>query len=80
MSSNDKYLYIVDYWVPFPASEYGGVVNVIASNDQECFNLLSEEESFPEDYGHLIMENVINATKLRLAEDYECDIIDAFTT
>ena len=80
MSSNDKFLYVVDYWVPFPASEYGGVVNVIASNDQECFTIISEEESFPEDYGHLIMENVINATKLRLAEDYECDIIDAFTT
>ena len=80
MSSNDKFLYVVDYWVPFPTSEYGGIVNVIASNDQECFNLLSEEESFPENYGHLIMENVINATKLRLAEDYECDIIEAFLT
>jgi len=80
MSSNDKFLYVVDYWVPFPTSEYGGIVNVIASNDQECFNLLSEEESFPENYGHLIMENVINATKLRLAEDYECDIIEAFIT
>jgi len=80
MSSNDKFLYVVDYWVPFPLSEYGGVINVIASSDQECFNLLSEEESFPDKYGHLIMENVINATKLRLAEDYECDIIDAFIT
>lgn len=80
MSSNDKFLYVIDYWVPFPTSEYGGIVNVIASNDQECFNILSEEESFPENYGHLIMENVINATKLRLAEDYECDIIEAFIT
>ena len=80
MSSNDKFLYVVDYWVPFPTSEYGGIVNVIASSDQECFNLLSEEESFPENHGHLIMENVINATKLRLAEDYECDIIEAFIT
>ena len=39
-----------------------------------------EEESFPEDYGHLIMENVINATKLRLADDYESGIIEAFLT
>ena len=80
MSSNDKFLYVIDYWVPFPRSEYGGIVNVIASDDQECFNLLSEEESFPEDYGYLIMENVINATKLRLTDDYESDIIEAFIT
>ena len=80
MSSNDKFLYVIDYWVPFPRSEYGGIVNVIASNDQECFELLSKEESFPEDYGYLIMENVINATKLRLTDDYESDIIEAFIT
>ena len=80
MSSNDKFLYVIDYWVPFPRSEYGGIVNVIASDDQECFELLSEEESFPEDYGYLIMENVINATKLRLTDDYESDIIEAFIT
>ena len=80
MSSNNKFLYVIDYWVPFPRSEYGGIVNVIASSDQECFELLSEEESFPEDYGYLIMENVINATKLRLTDDYESDIIEAFIT
>ena len=80
MSSNDKFLYVIDYWVPFPRSEYGGIVNVIASDDQECFELLSKEESFPEDYGYLIMENVINATKLRLTDDYESDIIEAFIT
>jgi len=35
-----KYLYIVDYWVPFPSSEYGGVINVIAENDIECRPLI----------------------------------------
>mgnify|MGYP001166412082 FL=1 len=80
MSSKDKFLYIVDYWVPFPSSEYGGIVNVIAESDQECFEILSEEESFPEDHGHLIMEQVIKSTKLKLSDDYESDIIDAFIT
>ena len=41
-----KYLYIIDYWVPFPSSEYGGVVNVIAEDDSEAFELLSKEEGF----------------------------------
>lgn len=83
MKSNDnlkKYLYTIDYWVPYPQSEYGGIITVIAQNDQEAFEILSDEESFCEDYGHLIMENVIKSTKLRLADDYESGIIDAFIT
>ena len=56
-----KSLYIVDYWVPFPSSEYGGLINLIAETDTEAFEILSDEESFDETYGHLIMEKVINA-------------------
>ena len=37
-----KYLYIVEYWVPFPQSEYGGIINVIAENDSEAFELLDD--------------------------------------
>lgn len=75
-----KTLYIVDYWVPFPQSEYGGVINVIAENDAECIEILSNEERFYEGYGHLIPQNVITANKLNLADDYESGIIDAFLT
>jgi hypothetical protein len=35
-------LYIVDYWVGFPSSEYGGVITVIAEDDNECHDLLLE--------------------------------------
>ena len=80
MNSNDKFLYIIDYWVPFPSSEYGGLINLIAENDQQAFDLLISEKSFDDRHGHLIMERVINAQKFRLADDYECDIIDAFLT
>ena len=38
-----KYLYIIDYWVPYPTSEAGGILNVIAEDDDECFTLLSPE-------------------------------------
>jgi len=75
-----KYLYIIDYWVPFPQSEYGGVVNVIAKDDSEAFELLSSEDGFDETYIDRIMPNVIKAQKLKLADDYESAIIDAFTT
>jgi succinate dehydrogenase flavin-adding protein (antitoxin of CptAB toxin-antitoxin module) len=75
-----KYLYIVDYWVPFPSSEYGGLINLIAANDTEAFTLLSEEESFDDSYTDRIMERVVNAQKFALQDDYESAIIEAFTT
>ncbi|QPX48125.1 hypothetical protein PQC13_gp160 [Synechococcus phage S-SRM01] len=75
-----KYLYIVDYWVPFPSSEYGGLINLIAENDTEAFTLLSEEESFDDEYTDRIMERVVNAQKFALQDDYESGILEAFTT
>ncbi len=75
-----KYMYVVDYWVPFPSSEYGGLITLIAENDTEALELLSDEESFHEDYGHLIMEKIVTATKLELADDYESGIIEVFCT
>jgi hypothetical protein len=75
-----KSLYIVDYWVPFPSSEYGGVVSLIAEDDTEAFELLSGEDGFDENYQDRIMPNVVKAQKFSLVDDYESGIIDAFTT
>jgi len=75
-----KSLYIVDYWVPFPSSEYGGVVSLIAENDTEAFELLSNEQGFDDRYTNLIMPNVVKAQKFQLVDDYQSGIIDAFTT
>ena len=75
-----KYLYIVDYWVPFPSSEYGGIINLIADSDAEAFILLSEEKQFDDGYTDRIMERVVNAQKFALQDDYESGILEAFTT
>lgn len=75
-----KSLYIVDYWVPFPSSEYGGVVTLIADSDAEAFIILSEEDQFDNRYVDRIMPNVVNAQKFKLQDDYESGIIDSFTT
>jgi len=72
-----KYLYIVDYWVPFPSSEYGGVINVIAENDNECHDILLE---WDDQYDNLIMQNVVKAPKFALANEEESRIVDSFTT
>jgi hypothetical protein len=74
-----KYLYIVDYWVPFPSSEYGGVVSLIAESDTEAFSILSSDE-FDDRYTDRIMPNVVSAQKFTLADEYESGIVDSFTT
>jgi hypothetical protein len=75
-----KYLYLVDYWVPFPSSEYGGIVSVIAENDEECHDLLRDCDDFDDRYTQKIMERVLNAHKFALAVDEDSRIVDAFTT
>mgnify|MGYP003341333602 FL=1 len=64
-----KSLYIVDYWVPFPASEYGGVVCLIAENDSEAFEILAAENQFDDSYTDRIMERVVNAQKFALVDE-----------
>jgi succinate dehydrogenase flavin-adding protein (antitoxin of CptAB toxin-antitoxin module) len=75
-----KYLYIIDYWVPFPASEGGGLINLIAESDTEAFELLSEEKKFDDRYTDRIMERVVNSQKFALVDDYESGILEVFVT
>ena len=76
-----KSLYIVDYWVPFPASEYGGVISVIAEYDVECHDLLLDwRGEYESEYDNRIMERVVSANKFKLANEEESKIVDSFTT
>jgi hypothetical protein len=77
-----KYLYIVDHYIPFPSSEYGGLWNVVAENDDECFDLISAEDGddFYDEHYKVLRENILNARKFALAEDVESAIVEEFTT
>ena len=76
-----KFLYLVDYWVPFPASEYGGVLSVIAENDNECHDLLLDWRcEYESEYDNRIMERVVNADKFALANEEDSGIVNSFTT
>ena len=77
-----KFFYIVDHYVPFPSSEYGGVWNVIAEDDDECFDLISNEDdgNFYEKYYSDLRENIMNARTFVLAEDVESTVVESFTT
>jgi hypothetical protein len=76
-----KYLYIINYWVPFPASEYGGVVSVIAENDNECYNLIVDwDDEYYAEYYPQAMENIQKAQKFALANEEASRVVDSFTT
>ena len=76
------YLYIVDHYIPFPSSEYGGIWNVIACDDDECFDLISADDTdnFDEHHYPRLKENILHAQKFNLVDEYESGIVESFTT
>jgi|TARA_R100000030_G_scaffold48206_1_gene36349 hypothetical protein len=76
-----KFFYIVDHFIPFPSSEYGGVWNVIAENDEDCFNLISDsDDGFNQQYYSKLRENITNSRTYALAENLESKVVEEFTT
>jgi hypothetical protein len=79
-----KYLYIVDYWVPFPSSEYGGVINVVAESNEDCHQVLLDwRDEYEDSHDSRIMEYVTKALRFQLSDmhsDEESRVVDSFTT
>ena len=76
-----KFLYIVNHFVNFPRSEYGGIWNVIAKDDDECFDLIKDyDEGYNEKFYVNLRENVIKAERFALAEDEESRVVTSFAT
>jgi hypothetical protein len=76
-----KYLYLVDFWVPFPASEYSGLIAVIGKDDNEVHDiLLNWRDEYLNNYDSLIMKEVVNSRKFALVEDETSRVVEAFTT
>ena len=78
MADPIKYLYILNYWEP----KREGILNVIAENEDECFDFLSnEDEPFHNHiFLNLIKPAIHKAQKLTLTDNYQSGIIDAFIT
>ena len=77
-----KFLYVVDHFIPIPRSEYGGIWNVIAENDEECYDLIvsQDPEGFDQAYYANLRENIMKAPTYALAENPESEIVEQFTT
>lgn len=76
-----KFIYIVDHYVPFPSSEYGGVWNVVAENDEECFDLITEEDGdFNSQYFSELRQNINKADKYSLLDELPSKVVTSFLT
>ena len=76
-----KYLYLIDHFVPFPQSEYGGLWTVVAENDEQCFDLIADEDNdLNSVYYTKLSENIVRSPKYPLSGDHESEIVVSFLT
>ncbi len=70
-SADDKwFMFLVNYWVPFPTSEYGGLQCVIARSTEEAKQVIKEAA------GDFMLESIKDSeeriqARLNKAEVYE---------
>ena len=74
-------MYLVEHAITYPNSD-GGLWNVIASDDEECFDLISntEEYTFYAEYLSHLRENIKKAQVFPLDGEYESEIVESFLT
>jgi len=70
------FIYLVHYDVPPPLSN-GGLIAVVAGDDYECLDILSEE-LWDSKYQHLIMPAIDKAIKLELLEEIPAGIVEQY--
>jgi hypothetical protein len=76
-----KNFYIVDHFCPFPTSEYGGIWNVIAKDNEECYDLIVQaDDEFNPEYYPRLRENIMKARVFVLQDDLESQVVESFTT
>lgn len=82
-----SFMYVMDYWVPFPTSEYGGMLVVIAKSNEDCLEQLRKRFASP---GHdcldsttlieACIEEIGAAQKFPLRDVVESRVVDDFIT
>jgi len=76
-----KYLFVVDHFISFPQSDYGGLWNVVAENDEECFDIIvSDDDDSNSQYYSRLRENIKKADKYSLLDEQPSKIVSSFLT
>lgn len=73
-------IFIGQYWVPFPQSEYGGNWTVIAKDKEECIELLKQSDPYNKGYWHKIDLAVIDAYCFELQNETVSRVVTKFYT
>lgn len=80
--SLQHFLYIIDYWITFPSSEYGGIVIVTATSDEDAWNVLRQsrwEHELPEDLAAM-KKAVTEAKRYELKGSHKSEIVEMMLT
>ena len=76
-----KFLYLVDFWVPFPASEYSGLLAVVGKDDNEVHDiLLNWRDEYLDKYDSWLCKKLLMQGLMLLAEDVDSVVVESFTT
>lgn len=83
-SSNRQYnIFIIDFWIPFPSSEYGGIVIVIAKNENDAINCIANkswEHGMDHDIKARMETAVRESMRFELLGEHETKIVYDFIT
>ena len=76
-----KFIYVGEFWVPFPSSEYGGSWSVIASDKNEVAALLRNQVTdYYKQYDENMLESIEKAKYFELACEPKSMVINTFFT
>ena len=76
-----KFIYVGEFWVPFPSSEYGGSWSVIASDKNEVATLLRDEVTdYYKQYDENMLESIEKAKYFELVCQPKSMVINTFFT
>jgi hypothetical protein len=87
--NNMSYMYIVQFWEEFPASEYGGLFAVIADTEEECVDILladnrwnaDDDGKFADDYVAALQGKVKDSKCFPLHGGWHTHgVVDSITT
>lgn len=75
-------MYIGNYWVDFPMSEYGGMWAVVAEDSDQLFDILKESQSgfFGDELDDDIRQAIKDAKWYDLAGGYDAHVVKFFYT
>jgi hypothetical protein len=77
-----KFVYVINSWQSHPRTEYGGLIVAVASDDQECFELLRNFNRFDvKKHDHeACMNEILKAKKFPAGFNVKSEIVDYLWT